>query len=116
MPTDLPSHSKSVLRRLMLPMALMLTLLIIGPAALLWHQVHSNDRLARTQESIAAEFTYDLRNTASGMELALQVLAGAPRVISALQAVPQLHQQTAALIAALEAWHAEHAATELSSS
>ncbi|NJD39515.1 MAG: response regulator [Geobacter sp.] len=87
MTAALPPHSKSVLRRLMLPLALMLTLLIVGPAAFLWHQhqVHSNDRLASLQESIAREFTYDLRNTAAGMELALQVLADDPRVVSALQ-------------------------------
>lgn len=78
---------KPVLRRLLLPLAMMLGLLIVGVGALLWwwHQTWMHEQLDTVHTSISAELQLDLRDHAAAMTMVLHAITVEPRLQQALR-------------------------------
>ncbi len=82
------SSTRPVLRRLLLPLAIMLALLLLSAGGILLKLYRTNlDEQVRTIETaVYTEFHEDLANQASGMAMALQAIAAASPLREALQA------------------------------
>ncbi len=78
--------SKSVLRRLMWPLAAILILLFMGAGAILWqqHQSHLNSTVTTKQSEIEANLHDSLQDQASGLVNTLHSITMDPRVTQAL--------------------------------
>ena len=79
---------KPVLRRLLLPLTAILTLLLAGAGALLYHQYQHlmTENIADQMATISRELRVDLENQSAGLAAAVQPIVADPRLPQALRA------------------------------